>query len=214
MFYLKASCILALMVLLGSSALHAGSHQLYLYGTNDDLEELPQKPSARFLHLEIQASAVASLGNIKDKGGRIVSRQMNGYRGTGFLHLGRWLALGGQIEKLNDKDRRTDIIKPIKREMWSVLLKWTLTPETEPKFYAVLGAGQAQYQSGLYLRNRRLDAKSPVLVGGLGIDIRIWKGLRLLGEYQLHYDTKKWQEFMMNGPHERHEFSAALAYLF
>lgn len=203
-----------LTLLFAVPALSARTNPLYLYRAEEDLAVSDRRESPRAIWLELRAGPVVSWGQVKDKKADTVSRQMQGWNGSLFLHLSRWIALGAQIEKLDEKDQQTTLIKSIKRDMWAGLLKWTLTPETEPKIYTILGLGKAQYHSRFLLRDRKLDFQTLTLIAGLGVDIHIWKGLYLLGEYQLHYDMKQWDTFVMNGPHDRHEFSAAISLRF
>ena len=182
--------------------------------TEYDSEELREHFSLRRDYVELQAAAVASFGRVKDADGEAITRRMTGWRAGAFLYVLPTLAIGGQMEKLTAKDQNAQMLSTLKRDMWAVAAKWTITPNTEPKLYALLGVGQAKYSTRFALAKKDLDEHSPVVMLGLGADIKVWRGLRVQGEYQLQYDTRRWDNFVLTGPWARHNFSASVAYRF
>ncbi len=164
--------------------------------------------------LEIQDHALASFGAVKDADNSEITRRMTGWRATALLPLSSVFAVGAQVEKLKAHDMATSMITPIKRDSWAALLRITLTPNTEPQLYLLLGAGQAKYKSKFPLQTHTLDGSTPLLLLGAGIDIKIWKGLHVLGEYQLQAETRRWKNFVLTGPDTRSELSAAVSWRF
>lgn len=179
-----------------------------------DIEAEQEETVARRPRVEVQAAAVASFVSVCDREEETVLAAMSGWRVSVFWHMSRWVALGAQLEELTEQDQQTRLITPIKHQTQAALVKWTLTPDTEPKVYALLGLGRGRYRSKFPLRSQTLDAKSTVLLAGLGIDMHIWKGLHAVGEYQLQFDTNRWQNFALTATPDRHHFSAGLAYCF
>lgn len=165
-------------------------------------------------YVQLQASIVSSFGTIKDAEGSAVVRKMEGWRTSAFVRVYRTLSVGAQFEKLSEKDQRTNLITPIKQQTWAALVKWTITPDTQPQLYIVAGAGQTKYSSRFPLARNTLDGHSMSWIGAIGADIRIWRTLHLQGEYQLQYDTKPWKNFALTGPRTRQSLSAALSIQF
>lgn len=179
-----------------------------------DIEGEEEAAARNAIYIELQAAGVASFGQINDADENTITGVMQGWRAGGFVHVSRWIALGGQVEELSAQDQRTNMLEPIKRHLWAGLVKWTLTPNTNPKVYAVFGAGQVQYRTKFPLQKHDLNAKSTVMLCGLGADINIWKGLHLLGEYTIQWDINQWRNFALDATRERHTFAAAMAYEF
>ena len=76
------------------------------------------------------------------------------------------------------------------------------------------GIGQRKYRSKLGWQSERLDARSLMYLLGVGIEMKLYKGLHLTGQYRLTQDKKRWEHFMLKATRTRHEFSAGLQWQF
>ena len=163
---------------------------------------------------EIDAAGVLSAGEIQDKENNSISRAMRGWQLRGFFHFNDIIAAGLAVEQLKSADMKTKALTAFERNEWEALLSVVLTPNTEPQLYLLAGIGQASQQSRFKRQHRDFNQKSLVLVAGIGGKVRLWKDLFLFGDYVIHYDRKKWDNFLFEGPHIRQEVTAGLGYRF
>ena len=215
------SCVRLLIILCLMTALVPSiSAQIYhIYRptsqTTQEKQTAPQKETATPRHwLAIEGSTLISYGSIRDRGHHSVTRSMKGWRMAAMVPVSSVIAVGAQVEKLKAHDMATDMISPITRDSWAARARITLTPSTEPQVYLLLGLGQAKYKSKFSLQKHSLNGSTPLVLLGTGIDVKIWKGMRLSAEYQLQGETNHWENFAMTGPKVRHEFAASVSYWF
>lgn len=174
-----------------------------------------EKTTAPSLSLfEIDAAGVFSAGEIQDKENNAISRTMYGWQLRGFFYFNEIIAAGLAVEQLKSADMKTKALTAFERNEWEALLKVVLTPHTEPQLYLLAGIGQANQKSRLKRQHRDFDQKSLVLIGGIGGKVRLWKHLFLFGDYVIHYDRKKWDNFLFEGPRIRQEVTAGVGYQF
>ncbi len=171
-------------------------------------------PTPRLSLFEIDVAGVLSTGEIQDKKNHSISQAMHGWQLRGFFYFNEVIAVGLGAEQLKSADMKTKTLTAFERDEWEVLLKVILTPHTEPQLYLLAGIGQADQQSHLKRRHRDFDQKSLVFVGGIGGTVRLWKHLFLFGDYVIHYDRKKWDNFLFEGPRIRQEGTIGLSYQF
>lgn len=160
---------------------------------------------------EIAAAAAASFGTVKDADGYVLSQLMYGARGSVWVHLSDSIAAGAEMQMLRAADKRTPFLAYIRRRSTAVLLRWTITPQTEPGLYILAGAGRVRNQSAFELYHADLDADSRIWIAGAGGKLRLGRGWTLAGEYRLIYDVRPWKNFVLEASRCRNEFSAEIS---
>lgn len=163
---------------------------------------------------EIQMASIYSDGSITDTQDNEISRGMYGWRGRLLVRLSDIVSLGVEGQTLKSHDMKTKMLVPFRRKEWAALAKLTLTPGTTPPIYVLLGIGQSAQRTKFVLQQNELKRGSMMLVGGIGAEINVWKGLFLSGEYMLHYDGSRWENFVIQAPRVRHNFALGLSYQF
>ena len=205
--------VVLLTILFLSGALHAQTYRVYRPTSDTDSEkEIEFQNSSRF---EIYGEGLYSFGSIKDRNADILTEKMSGARAGIRVGVGYNIMLGIEGEKLKASDQRTDAISTFQRKSWQATLKWTFTPDVNPKLYLITGVGRVKQDAQLRLMPAgQFKGDTSIWSLGVGGEVKIWKGLFAAGEYRMTYDTKRWDNFIFEAPHKRHEFSVGLRYSF
>jgi len=152
------------------------------------------KPQDDFVHWEVSAEGVFSSAEVEDSDG---NKALNGARGVGLrttYALRPWLALGA--EGLHFKKQTFGpFVKRYEAERVGILAKITLSPDTSPRAYAVLGAGKNFYSltygktmASAHWKKTKKSASYVQL--GLGLETDIWKAWFIGAEGDIFYGRK------------------------
>lgn len=139
--------------------LEAQSYRVYRPIPRTDFTPSAERPPAR---MEITVSAVSSLGRIEDGDDMALSRVMHGGRLRILLRLSDYFWAGAEAQLLEAFDKQTAFLTHIRKESFSAVIKWTLTPQTEPKLYLLLSGGVTFNRSAYEFSRHNLDGRSSV----------------------------------------------------
>ena len=193
--------------------LHAQTYHIYRPVSNAQSEKKTVIESSPWL--EIYGDGVYSSGRIKDGNDRTISENMLGGRAGLRVGIGYNIMLGAEGEKVKASDQRTDLISTFARESWQATVKWTFTPNIEPKMYVIAGIGRVKQDAHLRLGpGKQFQGDTTMWSLGLGGEMVLYKGLHTALEYRMMCDTKRWESFVFTAPRMRHEFSVGLRYHF
>ncbi len=205
--------VILLTILFVPNALHAQSYHVYRPLSNTKSEK-GMDPSRQPL-LEIYGDGVYSVGKIKDGNGDTLTKQMFGGRAGLRVGIGYNLMLGVEGEKIKATDQLTDAISKFRRQGWQATVKWTFTPETEPKLYILAGFGRVEQKAHLSLMpSNQFNGNTQTIMAGVGGEVKIWERLYFAAESRVMRDTKRWSNFVFTAPWIRYELSAGVHYLF
>lgn len=164
--------------------------------------------------LEISISAVASAGRVKDAEGGLLVGGMYGGRLRVLWRLSELFSVGAEAQLLEAPAADAFFFSHLRKESYSAVLKYTFTPQTEPRLYLLLSAGKVYNRASFEFRHENLDEDGYVWGAGAGGEIRLARGWRLSGEYRAVYEPGAWNNFALKAPRLLHEFAAGISCLF
>ena len=171
---------------------------------------LPKKPIDNPYAFEIQLSGVITEGFVLDTGGYVVSRSMEGMRGSISYQFAKHVSFGLEIERQEAHDIRGLDLSYLKHESIAAVVRGRLLGP----IYFIGGIGRGKYKSEFELNDRNLSGSSLIYIVGFGAEVHIYKGLYLVGEWRLSIDNDRWENFVFEGPERRRELNLGLSYRF
>ncbi len=183
-----------------------------VYGDESFFLEQENKQKISSKHFEISAGTFVSYGKIADTAGHRLSDRMYGQSLRADIHIWDTIWLGGEAVHFNTASLHNDFIPELSRKAWVGFVKWYLTRNTEPRIYLLAGRGEVYQESEFVPRKVNYKGHGALWLGGIGGEVRIWKGLSLTGEGRVTYEEKPFKNIWMKNPHCRTELKLGLSY--
>lgn len=143
---------------------------------------------ARRNWLELSAAGVHTLAHLKDGGGHTQLSHQDGLSGRVLLEVTPWLSLGIE-DTWFQKEKNIPFVAHYRENRYAILSKWTLTPDTRPKTYLLVGAGETKRELQ-YTFALQHKVYTRYLLAGLGVEVPLWKewflALEGYGVYNFH----------------------------
>lgn len=162
---------------------------------------------------QLYAVGVGSWGSVTDRADNQLSRALYGGQISIFVKVWNTLSVGIEGEMLQGK-LNTPFLRTFHRNTVAGLVKWNMTPHTEPQVYLMWGVGAVWQKTQFLLRDNDMHASNIVFVLGMGGEIKIWKELRFIGQYRLTYEPHSWENFALSCPELREELLVGGSYRF
>ena len=109
-----------------------------------------------------------------------------------------WLAVGAEMTRFNDENLKEYFVSSYKTNRVGALVKFTFTPNTSPRVYAIAGYGHTTHQlnydhSSIITRTwPGHDKKNTTYwMAGLGLEVDVWRGLFVGGEGNIVFHSSK-----------------------
>lgn len=163
-----------------------------------------------FTHASLSLWTSLSLGKITDNHHKTISDKMAGYRLEALYEVLEGLYIGAEWSGQEGKDH-SSFLKTFTQQQAGGIVKWVLTPQTEPQLYMMLSFGQIKNRAEFDLVSHETRHHTEYLSVGVGGKYRLFKGVKVGGEYRLKYQFSPLKTAFVEEKHPlRHEFSLGI----
>ena len=147
--------------------------------------------SGSFSRWEVAAGWSASTGEVSLKNGAASLDGQHGFYGRVLYAPWKKIALGAEGTLFSDKSIEP-IVRKYNAKRVGVLLKYLITPDTNPRVYLLLGGGITRHRFNFVSPYRGNDHTRTVSYAmmGAGIETSVWKHLFASVEGRGIYNTK------------------------
>jgi len=134
---------------------------------------------------EISAGLIGTSRTISpQRGNETFFSHQHGTSLRALYYAAPWLAFG--LEGTDFRTRHTSEISRFRTRQIQALVKFTLTPNTQPAVYVLAGAGR-NYHSFDYTFNWSETAHTSYLFNGIGMELRVYKTIFTAAEWDVLY---------------------------
>ena len=143
-------------------------------------------PLAKLHRVEFSVAGVRSLARLQDGGGHIQLSHQDGFSGRALVALSPWFSLGAQGEWLN-KEKDIPAVAAYKVHRYGAVLKFTLTPDTQPQVYLLAGAGKTKREFE-YSYPLHETSSTGYVLAAVGVEAAVWRGVFVAAEGSALYN--------------------------
>ncbi len=157
-------------------------------------------PSARSIwHGEVSAGYVLSSHQLENKVDGDKTSRLHGGEVRALWAPLSWLAVGAEMNRLGN-EKLAPFVKEYKVGRVAGIVKFTLSPDTTPRFYLLAGLGKSEhkltYDRSLPIYGKSVEKDFSFWTVGLGIEANVWKFVFVGAEGTLtHYNKTQLTEF-------------------
>lgn len=130
--------------------------------------------------VEFSVAGARSFSRLEDGGGYTQLSHQDGLSGRGLIIVYPWLALGVEGTSFGN-EKSIPYVSHFKQSRYGVVGKLTLTPDTQPKVYVLIGAGKTKRKFE-YEFSFTEETKTNYMMAAIGIEIALWKEIFIAAE--------------------------------
>lgn len=179
------------ILLLGVLLLPASDSVVFsqIYRAGDYYYASVPEPAVLEHRWETSADVFASSSSVRELSGISPIRAEWGFGARALYALSPWASVGaeGAVSRSQDSD---PLVSGYRFVRMGAAIKFTLTPNTTPRTYVLLGAGVTRRKIQ-YLGMEDIKADSPYLAFGLGVETDLTDGWFIGMEGRAVYDFKR-----------------------
>ncbi len=210
---LKAAALAAFLCV--SAALCAHGQIYHIYRPVPVIYETAPQPDNIPPGWEVDAGAVFSAGNIQDGEGGILSRNMVGAQVRLLKRISERFWAGAEGRWLTAADRQTEFLEEMNKYCVSAVIKYHLTPQTQPALYVLAGGGMVFNRASFPLAFENMNGSGAVWTAGVGTEFNLGRRWKVAGELRISYEPSPWRSFAMEAASSvRREAGATVSFVF
>ena len=152
-------------------------------------EDTSSVSNSRFW-VEMSAAVTRAFYQLEDGGGNKQFSHQDGFSGRVLFLATPWLGIGAEGTWLKE-EKQIPWVNSYKVKRYGLVGKFTLTPDTAPKAYLLVGAGKTKYRLSYDFDSFEQDASLSYFLAGAGVDVTIWRGLFLAAELTATYNKHR-----------------------